>query len=81
MRDTGERPEIDDSVVEVKTVREDKPSFTARLKRKASDFFEGDEGSVFWAIEKTIEMIKLAVLAVNTYLSSKRAEKAGNTDE
>ena len=49
-------------------------NFWDKTKSGARNTFQGDEGSVFWIIQKFIEFLKFCAESINGYLSARRVD-------
>lgn len=52
-----------------------------KAKAKVSDFTDGQEGSIFWAIKWVGSFVKLVVRSINESLSIRRNTKKYEQDE
>lgn len=49
--------------------------FIDKIKYNTKEFFRGEEGSIFWLIQWTIQMIKETIAAINERLRMSALER------
>lgn len=49
-------------------------SIISKVKSRVAESFDGEEGSIFWAIGMTITTLREFISGVNSYFAAKREE-------